>query len=191
VPKSKGMAMFLLAAPSAVNVTGSLIESLARSCALTAVSTWLAALLKCKENTVRPQLREWCYEADAKRGPQRQALGVEACFGPLLAWGLHHWQGPQLALALDATALGTRFSVVYRGCAIPVAWTIVPTSVPCARSSYYSTRTRSARGCGLKKPTPERDAGGGESSVPLPHPILPPPAGGTLTYPLRQWLVGA
>src|SRR5439155_26806455 len=36
-----------------------------------------------------------------------------------------------LALALDATTLGTRFtvlaiSVVYRGCAIPVAWTILP-----------------------------------------------------------------
>jgi hypothetical protein len=31
---------------------------LARSCALTAVSVWLAALLQRKENTVRQQLRE-------------------------------------------------------------------------------------------------------------------------------------
>jgi hypothetical protein len=36
-----------------------------------------------------------------------------------------------LALALDATTLGTRFtvlaiSVVYRGCAIPVIWTVLP-----------------------------------------------------------------
>ncbi len=41
------------------------------------------------------------------------------------------WQGTQLALALDATTLGQRFvvlasSVVYRGCAIPVAWVILP-----------------------------------------------------------------
>jgi hypothetical protein len=41
----------------------------------------------------------------------------------------------QLALALDATTLGSRCtvlasSVVYRGCAIPVAWTILPATVP-------------------------------------------------------------
>ena len=41
------------------------------------------------------------------------------------------WQGTQLALAIDATTLGQRFvvlavSVVYRGCAIPVAWVILP-----------------------------------------------------------------
>jgi hypothetical protein len=108
---------------------------LARSCALTAVSVWLAALLQRKENTVRQQLREWCYEAEAKRGGQRQALAVEACFVPLLRWILSTWRGTQLALALDATTLGTRFtvlaiSVVYRGCAIPVAWTILPANVP-------------------------------------------------------------
>ena len=56
---------------------------------------------------------------------------MEACFAPLLRWVLAGWQGTQLALALDATTLGTRFvvlaiSVVYRGCAIPVAWTILP-----------------------------------------------------------------
>ena len=47
---------------------------------------------------------------------------------------LRTWQGTQVALALDATTLGTRFtvlaiSVVYRGCAIPVAWTILPATV--------------------------------------------------------------
>ena len=104
---------------------------LARSCGLTAVSTLLGALLDRRENTVRQQLREWCYEAAAKRGVQRQALAVEACFAPLLRWVLHWWQGPQLALALDATTLGDRFavlavSVLYRGCAIPVAWAILP-----------------------------------------------------------------
>lgn len=103
----------------------------ARSCALTAVSTLLAAGLERKDQTVRQQLREWCYEAAAKRGRQRQVLCVECCFAPLLAWVLSWWEGTQLALALDATTLGTRFvvlvvSVVYRGCAIPVAWVVLP-----------------------------------------------------------------
>ena len=104
---------------------------LARSCGLTAVSGFVASLQDRKENTVRQQLREWCYEAPAKRGNQRQALAVEACFAPLLRWVLQGWQGPQLALALDATTLGDRFavlavSVLYRGCAIPVAWAVLP-----------------------------------------------------------------
>lgn len=104
---------------------------LARSCALSAVATWLAAWLGGQENTVRQRLREFCYEATAKRGAHRQALPVESCFAPLLVWVLCRWAGQQLALALDATQLGQRFvvlaiSVLYRGCAIPVAWTVLP-----------------------------------------------------------------
>jgi hypothetical protein len=103
----------------------------ARSCALSAVSTFLAAWLDRNANTVRQQLREFCYEAAAKRGVHRQELVVESCFAPLLAWVLKSWEGTQVALALDATHLGQRFivlalSVLYRGCAIPVAWTVVP-----------------------------------------------------------------
>ena len=59
---------------------------LARSCALTAVSAFLATWLGRKEPTVRQQLREFCYEATAKRGTARCALAVEPCFVPLLAW---------------------------------------------------------------------------------------------------------
>jgi hypothetical protein len=103
---------------------------LARSCALTAVSAFLATWLGRKENTVRQQLREFCYEVTAKRGTDRCALAVETCFAPLLAWVVSWWQGTQLALALDATTLGTRFtvlvlSVVYRGCAIPIVWVVL------------------------------------------------------------------
>jgi hypothetical protein len=103
---------------------------LARSCALTAVSAFLAEGLKQKENTVRQRLREWCYEANAKRGAKRQEIRVETCFAPLLAWVLSWWTGTQVALALDATTLGDRFvvlaiSVLYRGCAIPVAWVVL------------------------------------------------------------------
>ena len=104
---------------------------LARSCALSAVSLFLAGGLERKANTVRQQLREFCYEAKAKRGQPRQELQVQNCFAPLLAWVLSWWEGHQLALALDATTLGQRFvvlviSVLYRGCAIPVAWTVLP-----------------------------------------------------------------
>jgi hypothetical protein len=107
---------------------------LARSCALTAVSACLAPWLHGKENTLRQRLREFCYEAPAKRGKARQAVVVESCFAPLLAWVLSLWEGTQLALALDATPLGDRFtvlviSVVYRGCAIPVAWTVLTANV--------------------------------------------------------------
>jgi len=103
---------------------------LARSCALTAVSLFLAQGLERKPNTVRQQLREFCYEAKAKRGGPRQEVKVESCFAPLLAWVLSWWEGTQLALAVDATTLGQRFvvlvvSVVYRGCALPVAWTVL------------------------------------------------------------------
>ena len=100
---------------------------LARSCALTAISTGMQR----KEQTVRQQLREWYDDAQRQRGPKRQALRVESCFAPLLGWVVCWWQGTQLALALAATTLGQRFvvlavSVVYRGCAIPVAWVILP-----------------------------------------------------------------
>jgi hypothetical protein len=102
----------------------------ARSCALTAVASFLATWQERKPNSVRQQLREWCYEAEAKRGAKRQALEGESCFAPVLGWGLSWGEGNQLALAIDATALGARFvvltvSVVYRGCAIPVAWTVL------------------------------------------------------------------
>ena len=104
---------------------------LARSCALTAVSSLLGAGMQRSEQTVRQRLREWYYDVPRKRGPKRHALCVEACFAPLLGWVISWWHGTQLALALDATTLGQRFvvlaiSVVYRGCAIPVAWVILP-----------------------------------------------------------------
>ena len=102
-----------------------------RSCALTAVSVWWASARGQSVETVRQRLREWCYPVERKRGAKRRALDVEACFASLLAWIVGTWSERHLALALDATTLGERFvvlaiSVVYRGCAIPVAWAVVP-----------------------------------------------------------------
>jgi DDE family transposase len=104
---------------------------LSRSCALSAVSVWWATAKGQSVGTVRQRLREWCYPAARKRGAKRHELDVESCFQPLLAWIVAQWSGQHLALALDATTLGDQFvvlalSVVYRGCAVPVAWAVVP-----------------------------------------------------------------
>ena len=105
---------------------------LARSCGLSQVSVLLAMLLGQPEETLRQRLREWYYHSEDKVGKQRRTLEVEACFAPLLRWVLAWWpeQQHELALALDATTLGQRFtvlcvSVLVRGCAIPVAWKVL------------------------------------------------------------------
>ncbi|MCP5019670.1 MAG: transposase [Ketobacter sp.] len=100
-----------------------------KTCALTTVKLFLAVLLKVKENTMRQRLREWCYGREDKRGDKRVDVDVEGCFPFLMRWIMDWWQGTQVAIALDATALSLNFtvlcvSVVYRSCAIPVAWTI-------------------------------------------------------------------
>ncbi|KAF0214528.1 MAG: transposase IS4 family protein [bacterium] len=104
---------------------------LAKSCALTAVSVMMAALIGKKENTLRQQLREFCYDAEDKKGKKRKEIEVEENFVPLLKWVLSIWKSDKLALAVDATTLADIFvvlvvSVVYKGSAIPVAWKILP-----------------------------------------------------------------
>jgi hypothetical protein len=133
-----------LSKPQATVVAlGSLGMVLARSCALTAVRTFLATWLKRKEPTGRPQVREVCSEATATRGAPRCALAVERCCVPLLAWGVDHWEGTHWALALEATTLGTRLTVLVlrggsRGGAIPVAWTRRPaTATPAWRREWW------------------------------------------------------
>ena len=105
-----------------------------RHCSLSMVSLLWAQALGRRTNSVRQQLREWYYPHTHKRGACRREFDeetLEACFSPLLGWVLSHWQGRQLALALDATTLQDRFvvlciSVLYRGCALPVAWKVLP-----------------------------------------------------------------
>src|SRR6186713_1764179 len=78
---------------------------LAQSCALSAVSAYLAAGLQRKPLTLRQRLREFYFEAAAKRGRKRCELTVTPCFAPLLRWVLSWWEGTQVALALDASSL--------------------------------------------------------------------------------------
>ena len=109
----------------------SLGRVLARSCALTAVSSLLTAGMKRQEQSVRQQRRAWYYDTPRQRGTKRQAGHVETCFPVLLGGVVSWWHGPPLALAIDATTVGTRcvglaVSVVYRGGAMPVAGVVLP-----------------------------------------------------------------
>lgn len=103
---------------------------LARSCSLSAVADMLAPLLEQSFNTVRERLRDTYREADAKAGDRRAELDVTLCWSPWLNWILDGWAGKQLAVGIDATSLGDRFvvlvvSILYRGCAVPVAWKVL------------------------------------------------------------------
>ena len=79
----------------------------------------------------RQFLREFLRDGSEKATPCNTQLDVTLCFAPLLRWLLSLWKGQQLALAIDATAQGDRVvalvvSVLYRGGAIPIAWSILP-----------------------------------------------------------------
>jgi hypothetical protein len=117
------------------------------------IACFLALVLGKSENTLRQQLRESLYDAADKRGRQRRAVDVTLCFAPLLGWVLSWWASVEkrLALALDATTLGQRFtvlviSVLYRGCAIPVAWVVLPATQPGAWMPHWKRLLRCLRG---------------------------------------------
>jgi hypothetical protein len=105
--------------------------TLARCCSLDSVASYMADWLGQPELSVRSRLREWYMPAELKSGGKRQDLEVRTCFAPLLRWLVRDWPQPRLALALDASTLFDRFvllavSVLYRGCAFPVAWKVLP-----------------------------------------------------------------
>jgi hypothetical protein len=130
---------------------------LAQTCGLTTVAITLAYVLGCSERTIREQLRDWYRDAPHKsgatRGRKRRSLEVSGCFAPLLCWVVS-WIDPtcrQLALAMDASTLGQRFtilsiSVVVRGCAIPVAWRIVAATQPGAWRPHWEALFGSLQG---------------------------------------------
>lgn len=112
-------------------------------CGITRLSNGLAKLEQVPVQRLRQRLREFCYEAEAKRGKKRRTVKVEACFADLLRSVLRGWQGKkELALAMDASTLGERFtvlsiSVVYRGCGIPIAWKIIKAGQEGAWRPYW------------------------------------------------------
>jgi Transposase DDE domain len=104
----------------------------ATTCSLTAVSRELTTVLHETESTIQGRLREWYLNAEEKRGHHRQELDVTCCFVPLLTWILSLLPSAhrQLALAIDATHLSNRYtilvvSVIVHHTAIPVAWKVL------------------------------------------------------------------
>jgi hypothetical protein len=100
-------------------------------CGITRLSNGLAKIEQVPAGRLRQRLREFYDEAEAKRGKKRREVKVETCFADLLRAVLRGWEGKkELALAMDASQLGERFtvlsiSVMYRGCGIPIAWKII------------------------------------------------------------------
>ena len=120
------------------------------SCGRYTVATFLGLLCGQKVATVEQRLYEWRLDAKDKGGRQRQELVLGACQLALLQWIVRLWVGTQLALTLDATSLGDRFvllavSVVYRGCGIPVAWTVLPAGAKGAWRKEWLRLLRSLR----------------------------------------------
>ena len=86
-------------------------------------------------HSLRQYLREWLYDGCHRASPCQKQLDVRPCFAPLLRWLLAWWYSDKLALAIDPTMKGDQInsiviSVLYRSCAIPVAWHILPANKP-------------------------------------------------------------
>lgn len=120
--------------------------ALAGSGGIAQISALLAQVLGQKEGTVFQRLREWYLDASHKRGAHRRDLDVASCFGPLLGWIVARCVGQEqrLALALDATTLGDRWTVLavcvlVRSCAIPVAWKVLPSQTKGSWRPYWES----------------------------------------------------
>lgn len=125
--------------------------ALTQRCSITSVIATIALLVGREEATVRQHVRAWCYEAarnaGAKRGGKRQALDVTTWFVPLLRQVLAWWTPTEsrVALAMDARTSGQRFTVlaisrISRGCAIPMAWVVLPATVNGAWRTHWELR---------------------------------------------------
>ena len=115
-PQLTGLAMWVCGAILAGSACQNAVAS-----ALSAKGNW---------NSLRQYLREWLYDGSDRKSPCQTQLAVTLCFAPLLRWVLALWQSERLALAIDPTLKGDQttaivISVVYRSCAIPVAWRIL------------------------------------------------------------------
>lgn len=73
-------------------------------CGLTKLSHGLAKIEQVPAERLRQRLREFYYEAEAKRGKKRREVNVQHCFPELLRSILRGWEGKkELALSMDAT----------------------------------------------------------------------------------------
>jgi hypothetical protein len=101
---------------------------LAQCALLNRVVLRLAVALRTPFNTLRQRLRNG-YRPPANGAGPEGTFDYTACFPPLLRWATAGFTDRRLALAIDPTNLGARFtiltvSVVFRSCAVPVAWQV-------------------------------------------------------------------
>src|SRR5262245_35675233 len=101
---------------------------LAQCALLNRVVLRLALALGSSFNTLRQRLRK-LYRPQVDANGNDRSWDYTLCFGPLLRWATAGFTDHRLALAIDPTTLGDRFtlltvSVVFRGCAVPVAWQV-------------------------------------------------------------------
>ena len=105
-----------------------------QSSSLSKVSNLIAKVNQESENTVRQRLKEWYKSGEAKTRPgnKRASIEIIECFGYLLKWviDLLPQTNQELPIAMDATNIGQNFTVLsinvlYRRCAIPIAWKVV------------------------------------------------------------------
>ena len=105
-----------------------------QSSSLSKVSSLITKINQEQENTVRQRLKEWYKSGAAKTRPgnKRASIEVESCFSSLLKWviDLLPQSNQELRIAMDATNIGQNFTVLsinvlYRRCAIPVAWKVI------------------------------------------------------------------
>jgi hypothetical protein len=121
-------------------------------CGITRLSNGLAKIEQVPAQRLRQRLREFYYEAEAKRGKKRREVDVQRCFPDLLRAVLRGWEGKkELALGMDASTLGERFtvlsiSVMYRGCGIPIAWKIIPAMEEGAWRSHWEGLLKTLEG---------------------------------------------
>jgi hypothetical protein len=93
---------------------------LAQRCGLTTVGVLLAALFQQRDQTLIQRLRDWYRTARHKSGAaqsgKRREVDVTTCFAPLLRWVLQLLPTDcrTLALAMDASTLGQRFTILIR-----------------------------------------------------------------------------
>lgn len=131
---------------------------LARSASLHAAALALACWLPFHPLSLRKRLQEWYLEAAAKKGHGTGGTGLDrrdwdphAVAAGLLPWILDGWPGRQVVLALDPTNFGERFtvlniSILYRGCAVPVLWTVIEGGQPEAWEPHWERMLRALAG---------------------------------------------
>ena len=76
-------------------------------CGMSRLSHGLAKIEQVPGGRLRQRLREFYYEAGAKRGTKRREVDVQHCFPDLLRAIVRGWQGKkELVLSMDASTLG-------------------------------------------------------------------------------------